>query len=157
MRSLGPWMSASSVMLRPSAAAALRTLSISGCRLLASPCEKLSRKQSAPARISARCVSTVDDAGPTVAMIFVYLLRPSMRFDHIESHAARRDECVVGSGGEGAHRVAKLFDFGRRRRRGRRGRPLGDRDHVARRHVLVDQLDRLVFEPGDDFVVLDRR
>src|SRR5262245_54131028 len=41
--------------------------------LLASPCEKLIRKQSAPARISARTISSEDDAGPSVAMILVYL------------------------------------------------------------------------------------
>ena len=62
-------------MWRPSALEQARTASISGCILTALPCEKFIRKQSAPARISARMVPSEDEAGPNVAMIFVCFRR----------------------------------------------------------------------------------
>ena len=60
-----------------SAAAALRTLSISGCMLLGIAVREVDAEAVGAGADRARCVSIDEDAGPRVAMIFVYLVRAS--------------------------------------------------------------------------------
>src|SRR6185503_6869479 len=67
----GPWRSAITAIGRPTSSATSRTwpahLAWSSCV----PCEKFSRATFMPARASSRTLSREDDAGPSVATIFV--------------------------------------------------------------------------------------
>src|SRR3954469_4342955 len=143
-------MSASKVIGRLSADAAARTASMRGCMLAPSPCEKLRRKQSAPARISARIVSTSDDAGPSVAMIFVYL-RLIMGMERRREAPARcgqtRCEHTAASGVKPSLVWPALVAAGLVGRAGRR-RTVPERHHVLRADAVLEQLHLGVVEPG---------
>ena len=59
-------------MMRPLCVAARRTRAIVSAWPSCVPCEKLKRKTSTPASINSRMAASVLDAGPSVAMIFVF-------------------------------------------------------------------------------------
>ena len=71
IRSFGPGRSPSTATSRPTRSAAARIASIVRAWRSGSAWEKLRRKTSAPASISARARPASQLAGPTVAMIFV--------------------------------------------------------------------------------------
>ena len=71
MRSFGPWRSAITAIGLRTSSCTSRTIRTSSACSACAPCEKLSRAQSIPARTSVESCSCDEEAGPSVAMIFV--------------------------------------------------------------------------------------